>query len=116
MRISHFIQASVVLFSLSVSGDYVCAQTSAPLAQNTIDCSAFTKRQGGWYVGPRTTFDIGNAKGVTMFGVLITRYLFIVGGADLYETLEQKCGGSRILKTDTLAVPRHEKRKGRTKR
>lgn len=82
----------VSAFTLSI------ATATAALAQgaippNTIDCAAFAKRpDGNWYVSAPTTFDIGDTKRTTLGPTLIRPKSFMMGGANLYNVLEDKCG------------------------
>ena len=73
------------------------AQAARDLPPNTIDCAAFQKTpNGNWYVGPRTTFDIGPVKAIGLSNYLViphdTNSSF--HGIDLYDILERKCGGA----------------------
>lgn len=91
---TRFFRTTSVLLLLSLSGAHLAAQTPAPLPENTIDCKAFQKLpDGNWYVGPPTTFDIGNVKRATMADQRIAPRFLNMGGADLYDVLERKCGG-----------------------
>jgi len=71
------------------------ARAEKELPPNTIDCSAFQRTpNGNWYVGPRTTFDVGPLKGIGLRNYLViphdTNSSF--RGIDLYDILERKCG------------------------
>jgi len=73
------------------------AQAAKAMPPNTIDCAAFKKTpNGNWYVGARTTFDIGPHKAISLSNYLViphdTNSSF--RGFDLYEILERKCGGA----------------------
>ncbi|MFK4627096.1 hypothetical protein ABIF50_010433, partial [Bradyrhizobium diazoefficiens] len=73
------------------------ALMSAAFAQdaqsNTIDCSAFSKRSDGrWYVGSPTTFDVGNTTSVSLAALSVGRNFMNVGGSDLFDLIEVKCG------------------------
>jgi hypothetical protein len=79
-------------------GSVALAQGSKQLLPNTIDCAAFRKTaNGNWYVGARTTFDVGSLKSVNLSNYLViphdTNSSF--RGVDLYDVLERKCGGAR---------------------
>lgn len=82
--------ASLLIVSISAAA----AQTN-PVPENTIKCEAFKKQSNGWYVGAPTTFDIGNVKAMTIGNQLIPPGTMRLSGADLYEVLERKCGGTR---------------------
>ena len=73
------------------------AQAAKALPPNTIDCAAFKKTpNGNWYVGARTTFDVGALRAISLSNYLViphdTNSSF--RGFDLYEILERKCGGT----------------------
>ncbi len=77
-------------------GHLALAQAGEVLPPNTIDCATFNKTpNGNWYVGPRTTFDVGPLKAISLSNYLViphdTNSSF--RGVDLYEILERKCGG-----------------------
>jgi hypothetical protein len=77
---------------------FALARADTRLPPNTIDCAAFKKTpNGSWYVGPRTTFDIGPLKAIGLGNYLViphdTNSSF--RGVDLYDILERKCGGIR---------------------
>jgi hypothetical protein len=74
---------------------HATAQTGSPMPENTIKCDAFKKQPGGWYVGAPTTFDVGNARSLTLSNTLVGPRFMDAGGADLYQVIEKKCGGSR---------------------
>jgi hypothetical protein len=87
---------TMVLLFASQTG-YVAAQTPKPLPENTINCSAFKKQSDGWYVGSATTFDFGSMKRITLSNVLVSpRFIKLAGDFDLYDVIEQKCGGKGI--------------------
>jgi hypothetical protein len=74
------------------------ARADKELPPNTIDCAAFKKTpNGNWYVGTRTTFDVGPLKAIGLGNYLViphdTNSSF--RGVDLYAILERKCGASR---------------------
>jgi hypothetical protein len=63
--------------------------------QNTIPCNAFTKNgRGNWYVQGPVTFDLGSAENKTLQNLEIPPKFFTIGGVDLYEALQKKCGGN----------------------
>ncbi len=71
-------------------------QGGSPSSTNTIPCNAFTKNERGhWYVKGPVTFDIGNAENQTLENLEIPPKFFNIGGVDLYEAVQKKCGGSR---------------------
>ena len=74
------------------------AQADKGLPPNTIDCAAFKKTpNGNWYVGPRTTFDVGPLKAIRLGNYLVIPHDTNANfrGVDLYDILERECGGSR---------------------
>ncbi len=63
---------------------------------NTIPCNAFTKNErGNWYVRGPVTIDIGTAENKTLQNIEITPKFFTIGGVDLYEAVQKKCGSSQ---------------------
>ena len=71
-------------------------QAGSPTSANTIPCDAFTKNERGhWYVKGPVTFDIGNAENQTLENLEIPPKFFNIGGVDLYEAIQKKCGGSQ---------------------
>lgn len=63
------------------------------IVPNTIDCAAFAKLpDGSWQVEGTTTFDAGAATQVTLSNKTVSRRVMDVGGADLYDVIEAKCG------------------------
>ena len=70
------------------------ALAGAPFPANTLPCGAFTKRpDGNWATRPdMKPFDIGEAKGVTLSNIIIPRGLLVIGGVDIWELLNEKCG------------------------
>jgi hypothetical protein len=80
-----------------VMSNLALARAGKELPPNTIDCAAFQKTpNGNWYVGSRTTFDVGSLKSIRLGNYLVvphdTNSSF--HGIDLYDILERKCGGS----------------------
>ena len=66
------------------------------LPSNTIPCKAFTKNgRGNWYVKGPITFDIGSAENKTLQNLEIIPKFFTIGGVDLYEAVQKKCGGNQ---------------------
>lgn len=64
--------------------------------RNTIPCEAFTKNaRGHWYVRGPITLDIGSAENKTLHNLEIAPKFFTIGGVDLYEAVEKKCGGNQ---------------------
>jgi hypothetical protein len=60
---------------------------------NTLPCDAFTRKEDGIWVAKRSvTFDVGNAKNLTVDAGEITPKSGNFGGIDLYVLLEAKCG------------------------
>jgi hypothetical protein len=81
-----------------VTSNLALAQTANLLPPNTIDCAAFQKTpNGNWYVGPRTTFDVGPLKAIRLGNYLVIPHdaNSSFRGVDLYGILERKCGGPR---------------------
>ena len=63
------------------------------LPSNTIPCEAFTKNErGNWYVKGPVTFDLGSAVNKTLQNLEIPPKFFTIGGVDLYEAVQKKCG------------------------
>jgi hypothetical protein len=80
----------MLCFSLSGSSGYT-QDTAVP--PNTLPCEAFTKKvEGIWFAKRAVTFDVGNAKNLTLDGGEITPRSQNLGGIDLYILLETKCG------------------------
>ncbi len=74
------------------------ARADKGLPPNTIDCAAFQKTpNGNWYVGPRTTFDVGPLKAIRLGNYLVIPHDTNASfrGIDLYDILERKCGSGR---------------------
>ena len=66
------------------------------LPRNTIPCEAFTKNErGNWYVKGPVTMDIGSAENKTLRNLEIAPKFYTIGGVDLYEAVEKKCGSSQ---------------------
>jgi hypothetical protein len=66
------------------------------LPSNTIPCKEFTKNErGNWYVKGPVTFDLGSAENKTLQNLEITPKFFTIGGVDLYEAVQKKCGGNQ---------------------
>jgi len=62
---------------------------------NTIPCDAFTKNErGNWYVKGPVTINLGNAENKTLQNLEITPKFFTIGGVDLYDALQKKCGSN----------------------
>jgi len=65
-------------------------------SENTIPCNAFTKNErGNWYVKGPVTIDLGNAENKTLQNLEITPKFFTIGGVDLYEAVQKKCGSNQ---------------------
>ena len=74
---------------------FALARADTELPPNTIDCAAFKKTpNGNWYVGPRTTFDVGPLKAIGLGNYLVIPHDTNASfrGVDLYNILERKCG------------------------
>jgi hypothetical protein len=64
--------------------------------QNTIPCNAFRKNErGNWYVKGPVTFDLGSAENKTLDNLEIPPKFFTIGGVDLYEAIQKKCGSNQ---------------------
>jgi hypothetical protein len=60
-------------------GSFALARADTGLPSNTIDCAVFKKTpNGNWYVGPRTTFDVGHLKQSGYGIILLFRMIRIV--------------------------------------
>jgi hypothetical protein len=63
------------------------------IVPNTIDCAAFKKLpDGSWQVEGTTTFDAGAATAMTLSNKTVSRRAMDVGGADLFQVIQAKCG------------------------
>ena len=70
-------------------------QSGSPSPPDTIPCNAFTKNyRGNWYVKGPVTFDIGSAENRTLQNLEIPHKFFNIGGVDLYEAIQKKCGSN----------------------
>ena len=59
----------------------------------TIPCNAFVKNErGNWYVRGPVTVHIGSADNKTLQNLEITPKFYTIGGVDLYEAVQKKCG------------------------
>jgi hypothetical protein len=71
-------------------------QDGSTSPSNAIPCDAFTKNQrGNWYVKGPVTIDLGSVENKTLQNLEITPKFFTIGGVDLYEAVQKKCGGSQ---------------------
>lgn len=69
-------------------------ESAAP--SNPIPCSAFTKNErGNWYVKGPVTIDLGNAENKTLQNLEISPKFYTIGGVDLYEAVQKKCGSNQ---------------------
>jgi len=69
------------------------AATADDIVPNTIDCAAFKKLpDGSWQVDEPTTFDAGATTAMTLSNKTVSRRVIDVGGADLFDVIEAKCG------------------------
>jgi hypothetical protein len=74
----------------------IAKQGGSPLPSHTIPCEAFTKNErGNWYVKGPVTVDLGTAENKTLQNLEIPSKFFTIGGVDLYETIQKKCGTNR---------------------
>ena len=64
------------------------------LPPNTIDCAQFVKTgPTEWNEVGTAVFDLGSSKHTSMSGSNIPPHAYNIGGYDLYDVLEKKCGG-----------------------
>ena len=69
---------------------------ASQLSPNTIPCKAFMKNgRGNWYVRGPVTFDLGSAENKTLQNMEIPPKFFTIGGVDLYEAVQKKCGSNQ---------------------
>ncbi len=74
----------------------VAKQGGSKLPQSTIPCEAFTKNgRGNWYVKGPVTIYLGSAENKTLQNLEITPKFFTIGGVDLYEAVQKKCGSNQ---------------------
>jgi hypothetical protein len=81
---------------LTLATAILAASTALAAAQDntTIDCSAFQKQpNGSYYVGGSTTVKIGTAT-MTLSSMAVAPRSVSLGGIDLYDAIDRKCGGS----------------------
>jgi len=82
--------------SLALNVGYARAQPVQPTqpTPNTIDCNGFIKLPNGdWYAKPdNPPFDLGAATQMTIRSSTIGPHAFNLGGYDLAEVLNAKCG------------------------
>lgn len=72
-----------------------CAYAQSELPPNTIDCKQFTKSEAHtWSETGVVVFDLGRIKGTRMTNNKVIPNSIDIGGYDLYDVLEKKCGGS----------------------
>lgn len=65
------------------------------LPPNTVPCDQFVKNaDGSWSPTAVVTFDIGSSTNLTFGDSKVTPNGYILGGVNLYELLEKKCGRS----------------------
>jgi hypothetical protein len=71
-------------------------QSETAASSNTIPCDAFTRNErGNWYVRGPVTIDLGTAQNKTLQNLEIMPKFFTIGGVDLYEAVQKKCGATR---------------------
>ena len=74
----------------------VTKQSGSPLPPNTIPCNEFTKNyRGNWYVRGPVTLNLGSAENKTLQNLEIPPKFFTIGGVDLYEAIQKKCGSNQ---------------------
>jgi hypothetical protein len=74
----------------------IAKQGGSTLPPNTIPCNAFTKNErGNWYVKGPVTVDLGSAENKTLQNLEIPPKFFTIGGVDLYEAVQKKCGNNQ---------------------
>jgi hypothetical protein len=73
------------------------AQAGPAFPPTTLTCDTFIKRPDGtWATRPEMKpFDIGDAKGVTLTNIIIAKGLWVIGGVDVWELLNEKCGSKQ---------------------
>jgi hypothetical protein len=82
---------------LTLATAILTASTALAVAQDntTINCSAFQKQSDGSYlVDGSTTVKIGTAS-MTLSSMAVGPRSISLGGADLYDAIDRKCGGPR---------------------
>jgi hypothetical protein len=92
------LRLTLAMAILTASTALPVAQDSAPgnTQDNTIiDCSAFQKQSNGsYYAGGSTTVKIGTAS-MTLSSMPVGPRSISLGGVDLYDAIDRKCGGPR---------------------
>ena len=86
------------LFVLPVLPGGALAQVSgSPLPHNTIDCRDWTHNpDGSWTVHDNAKpFDLGKTTNMTMHSETIGPHDISIGGSNLWQVLNQKCGEKR---------------------
>jgi hypothetical protein len=81
---------------LTLATAILTASTALAVAQDntTINCSAFQKQSDGSYlVSGSTTVKIGTAS-MTLSSMAVEPRSVSIGGHDLYDAIDHKCGGS----------------------
>jgi hypothetical protein len=74
----------------------VAKQGGSPLPPDTIPCEEFTKNfNGHWYVKGPVTLNLGTAENKTLQNLEIPPKFFTIGGVDLYEAIQKKCGSNQ---------------------
>jgi hypothetical protein len=84
------------LLATSIAVLLPLAALADDIAPNTIDCAAFAKlSDGSWQVAGTTIFDAGAATRMTLSNRTVSRRVMDVGGADLFDVIEAKCGAAK---------------------
>ncbi len=74
----------------------VAKQGGSPLPPDTIPCKEFTKNfSGRWYVKGPVTLNLGTAENKTLQNLEIPPKFYTIGGVDLYEAIQKKCGSNQ---------------------
>lgn len=81
-------------FAVAVFSAAFVVEATAAFPANTLSCDGFMKRADGtWAARPGIrSFDIGEARGVTVSNIVIPPGLMVIQGVDVWELLNAKCG------------------------
>jgi hypothetical protein len=76
--------------------DATMKQSGLASTSDEIPCNAFVKNERGhWYVKGPVTIKIGSAENKTLQDLEIVPKFYTIGGVDLYETVQKKCGNNQ---------------------
>jgi hypothetical protein len=80
----------------SIAGIAAGNAQNKPLPPNTLSCQGFSKLQNGdWHAAPNAQpFDVGNMTNMHITNLDIAPHAFNMGGTDLWQLIEQKCGST----------------------